>query len=617
VPGTTLLILGTLAAIYPIAMMAQIPTISVTRPVPPPAWALMERALLAENVRLMEKFAGHYVDPLTGHLQCVETWGGGDGPDDAMENFYSWPLVYMLGGPPRSLDLFHNVWNGHIDQYSKKGMLHREFMPAFDWEHNGEHMAAFNLLPLADPTSSLTRQRMVRFANFYTGRDPAVQNYDPTHRIIRGVHNGSKGPRFAVKMDTWPEAEKFVDNTFRKGINELEGDYPLNLLSTSLAANAYLLTGDEHYRDWVREYTGAWMERTRANGGMIPSNIGLDGKHQGKWYEGFFGWNYWFGGWGIIGRGMRVGFNNAYLLTGDPQLLDTLRLQGDALLKNRVRTADGGVYFLNKFGDKGWYEEARFPAHYSARNAAFEGLFADLYLRTFSDEDLKRLYDAAWPKPAERRAAPTWKFEYEDGHYDAGNEVLWIDYLTGNFPGYPDKALREAFQRIRLGVSFIENDTTTPDTRRADTPHGKGARKDYQLPNAVIGAVTGSLINLTMGGTQPLWSGGLLHAQLRYFDPAAQRPGLPQDVAALVTKITRGTVHVTVVNVNQTDAREVIIQTGAYAEHQCERVETDGKSLPVNLPYFQLRLAPGAGADLVIHRRLMANKPTLSLPTQR
>jgi len=608
--------------ILPLCLSFAIPAmgqklVEADTPMSPPSWAFMERALIAENVRLMEKFAGHYVNPKTGHFECLETWGGGDGPDDAMENFYNWPLVYMLGGQKRALDLFHLVWNGHIDQYTRKGMLHREFITTFDWEHNGEQYAAFNLLPLADPLNTLTHRRMTRFAEFYTGRDATVRNYDAQHRIIRGVHNGSRGPRFAVKMDTWPDAEKFVDNTFRRGMDALEGDYPLNMISTSLVANAYMLTGDDHYRNWVRDYVGAWMERTRANAGMIPSNVGLDGRpgssFQGKWYEGFFGWNYWFGGWGIIGRGMRIGFNNAYLLTGDRRLLETLRLQGDKLLLNRV-PGQSGLVFRNKFGDKEWHEEARFPTHYSARNAAFEGIFADLYLRTHAEEDWQRLLTAASPEPSKRRTEPTWKFEYEDGHYDAGNEVLWIDYLRGNFPGYPMKALREAFQRIRLGTEFIDADRTTPETRRADTPHGKAARATYELPNAVIGAVTGSLLNLTMGGPEPLWSGGLLQAELRYFDHEKLRPGLPEDVAALVTGITSQTVHVTLVNINQTHPREVTVQTGAYAEHQCERVEVDKRTVAVDASSFKVRLAPGAGANLVIHRRLMANRPTLSYP---
>ena len=39
-----------------------------------------------------------------------------------------------------------------------------------------------------------------------------------------------------------------------------QGDTPTNLAVTSLATNAFLITGDEKYRAWVVEYTAAWVE---------------------------------------------------------------------------------------------------------------------------------------------------------------------------------------------------------------------------------------------------------------------------------------------------------------------------------------------------------------------
>ncbi|MFC1761077.1 hypothetical protein ACFL6U_03255 [Planctomycetota bacterium] len=585
----------------------------------PPSWAYMERALLRENVRLVERFTQEYVNPETGYFECVETWGGANGPDDVMENFYNWPLLYTLGASQSTLDLFYTIWNGHIRQYSNLGMFYREFIASFDWEHNGEAYAGFNLLPLSDPLNPLTQQRMTRFSNFYTGRDTTVHNYDAAQKIILSMHNGSKDPRYVEKMESWPEAENFVDDTLLKGKGILDGDNPLNMISTTLATNAYMLTGDDHYRDWVLEYAGAWLDRAKANNGIIPSNVGHHGivgeKFEGKWYQGFFAWDYWFGGWGILGRGMRIGFSNAYLLSGDQRYVDALRKQGQALLKNKIKT-DQGPVFLNKYGDEGWYEEARYPSHYSARNCAFEGLFADVYLRTLEESDLSLLYEAAEPKPSLRKDKKTWLYEFEDGHYDAGNEVLWIDYLQGNFPEYPLKALGEAFERIRIASDLIRKDDTTPDTRRADSSHGKKSRESYEIPNGIIGAVIGSLINLTMGGPQPLWSGGLLHCQLRYFDPDKRRPGLPEDVVALVTKITKQAVHVTLVNMNQMDSREVIIQTGAYGEHRCDKVDVNGQTHSVGDRSFHIRLAPGAGASIVVHRTLMANRPTLTFPWQ-
>ena len=44
------------------------------------------------------------------------------------------------------------------------------------------------------------------------------------------------------------------------------------------------------------EYVDAWRERAAANGDIIPSNIGLDGKiggaAGGKWYGGVYGWGF-------------------------------------------------------------------------------------------------------------------------------------------------------------------------------------------------------------------------------------------------------------------------------------------------------------------------------------
>jgi len=41
------------------------------------------------------------------------------------------------------------------------------------------------LLGLCEPTDERFRQRMRRFAGFYTNEDPEAPNYDPKHKIIR------------------------------------------------------------------------------------------------------------------------------------------------------------------------------------------------------------------------------------------------------------------------------------------------------------------------------------------------------------------------------------------------------------------------------------------------
>src|SRR4029077_9506542 len=112
-----------------------------------------------------------------------------------------------------------------------------------------------------------------------------------------------------------------------KDYDDVVGDHPSNLASTTLALNACMLDHDTEYSKWLLEYVDAWAERTRANGGVIPSKIGLDGRiggPEGKWYAGVYGW-----GFSVVvpqtgelahrnttHLGL-IGFGNAFLLTGD------------------------------------------------------------------------------------------------------------------------------------------------------------------------------------------------------------------------------------------------------------------------------------------------------------
>ena len=59
--------------------------------------------------------------------------------------------------------------------------------------------------------------------------------------------------------------------------NDIVGDDPINLEATSLAFNAYALTHEPKYKNWLLEYVDAWLNRMQLNGGIIPSNVGLDG----------------------------------------------------------------------------------------------------------------------------------------------------------------------------------------------------------------------------------------------------------------------------------------------------------------------------------------------------
>jgi len=73
-------------------------------------------------------------------------------------------------------------------------------------------------------------------------------------------------------------------------------------------------------------------------------------------------------------------------------------------------------------------------------------------------------------------------------------------------------------------------------------------------------------------------------------------------------------VTATFVNLNQSAFKSVIVQGGAYAEHQLLSVSDGKTTTQVNASSFPLRLAPGAGARLTIRMKRFANDPTLSFP---
>jgi hypothetical protein len=178
----------------------------------------------------------------------------------------------------------------------------------------------------------------------------------------------------------------------------------------------------------------------------------------------------------------------------------------------------------------------------------------------------------------------------------------WIEYLQGRNPGYPETALAKDLETIKHRVEGVRKDTTTKDTRLAD---------NMLDLNPVT---TDALIELAEGGWEPGREGALLNARLRYFDPARKRAGLPEDVAALVSELSDTGTAVTLVNLNKTQPRTVVVQGGAYAEHQIESVEWNGKPVPVGGPSFSVTLEPGAGSKLTLKMKRYSATPTVRFP---
>ena len=575
------LILCCLAA----SMLAPPSPILIEQPKPPPYWALAERALLKAYTEAAAEFAAKYVDE-RGFFRCIERWGGNDGPDDVMETFTPWTLLYALGAPDSILEQYRRIWEGHLVQFTqakapstemaKNGMYYKEFPTAFDWEHTGEGLAAYHFYALAAPRDPLYVNRMRRFASFYMNEDREAPNYDPKHKIIRSLHNGSRGPKLtpASVFDWGGEAvpgDPGRHDRYRTAGN-IRGDHPLNLVSCSLGFNAYALTGERKYRDWLLEYAGAWRDRVLANGGNIPTNIGLDGtiggEWGGKWYGGTFGWNFdpSTSGRNYYMRGARTAFGEAFLLTGDASYVEPLRRQIANLYAAR-REQNGRILLPQKHGDNGWYG--------FTPNQYFE-VQRDIYLWLMDPADLKWLADDSW-----------------------------LRYLDGKNPDHPIRALEADFERLRRRMHAMRQDPRTADTMPSD-----GAQSFSPVS-------TDTLVNLMLGGNDPGKDGNILHSRVRYFDPERRRAGLPEDVAALVEKIRPNDVVLTLVNTSPIHTRDVVVQTGAFAEHQCVSVEAGGKTVAVDASHFSVRLAPGSGDSATITMKRYANQPTAAFPWDR
>ncbi|MFO0916739.1 MAG: hypothetical protein U0872_00285 [Planctomycetaceae bacterium] len=574
-------------------------TLRVTTPMSPPAWALLEREVLLASSEACREFYDRYFDD-RGWLLCVERWGGDDGPDDAIENCNDWPILHALGGDDSVRDRYLKAWEGHLRQYTlaktvdvpmaRDGMYFKEFCVMFDWLHHAEGLTVFQMQALSHPHDPQFLARLRRYAGLYMNEDPGAPNYDPDKKIIRSLLNGSRGPmlRKATGLD-WAGDPIEVEHRFElrhneksyaqmvehfQDYNDVAGDHPQNLQATCLALHAYLATGEKKYRDWILDYVGAWRQRILDNNGIIPSNIGLDGslggETNGKWYGGVYGWGFTVKVPGSDELGHRntthlglTGFGNAYLLTGDDRWLDPWRKMIDKI-NAQGKKIDGQMLYPSMYGDNGWYQFT--PSKYS--HGALE-----LWYWSMNPADRQRL---------------------------AGDG--WVSFLEGKSPGYPEQALRGDLETIRSKVESIRNDKSTPDTRLSDDPMRFN-------PATVV-----NLLQLAMGGIHHANRTLVMNARLRYFDPDARRPGLSEDVAALVDEMTGDKTSVTLVNVSPVHPRRVVIQAGGYGEHQFTTAKANGQSVDVNDRQLTIELAPGSGARLELGTKRYQNQPTLAWP---
>ncbi len=582
--------------------------IVMDQPVPVPYWALLQRHLLQEASTACRRFHAKYFDE-RGYLRCVPRWGGNDGPDDAAENLLNWTMLHALGAPDYMLDLYRHGWEGHLRQYTeaktvevpfaRDGMYYKEFPVMFDWFHNGEGYSAFFLEGLSDPDNREFRRRTRRFAGFYLGEEPEADNFDAEKCLVRSMFNGSRGPllRKATALD-WAGDSIEIAGRFRPGHGEsnyeqmlahfeeyrdVDGDSPLNFGITTLMLNAFMLEGEEKYRNWLVRYMNGWVKRTRANGDIIPTIVGSDGMVGspcgGRWYGGVYGWGFTVTD-PLTGRPAhrpffthraQYGFGNALLLTGDRSYVEVWRNVIRAV-NAQGRPENGIMMYPRMHGDEGWYDFRPEP---------------------FSDGALEVFY---WSQ--------------DGGDLPPYDSKGWKDFLEGKDPDWPVEILQTDLNKVRECISGMHQDTSTPDTRLSDDM------------NRFNPAITDALIATMLGGLPTGRVGYPLHCQARYFDPEQRRAGLPPDVASLVHRIEPEGIEVEFVNLHQSQSRTVLLQPGAYGEHGVVQVRHEQLHTTVKHPagdnsVLAIHLDAGCGGRVVVELDRYANWPTLVHPWHR
>lgn len=620
----------------------------------PPGWAIAQRELFELLDQAWRQFARDFTGP-DGRL----TYRGGlstrDGVDDFYETFFNWPQLYLLGGADDLLGEAERHWEGVTRQLTELGMLSAGYERGYDWFHQGESLLLLYFLCMAAPDR--WRERALRFAELYV--DPAHGNYDPEHRIIRRPHNGSDPDREGLfdgdsypwlpreartygfpldwlvrSRDTPPplEDDPRLGEQLRRRLGV--GDTAVNLAASGLVLNALLLSGAARYRDWLAEYVGAWRERAAANNGILPDNVAPDGTVggllDGRWYGGHYGWS-WPHGWYSVGHAAVVGALAAALATGDDSYTDLVRpvldeiidhgkviafTEADSSLESKwtvqlredVHTPTLHVPY--RHGDQGWFDY----------NPMLMGVPIALWHHSASREDRERIERLRAASGYDWRTVRSFRSKEEAGH-----EEPWFAYLAGDDPGYPERILAAAQAQVRHRLARMRH------YRGLDVPEA-----DIHLWQQSNPVVTEALVQLTWGGPQVVYNGGLQQARVRYYDARAQRPGLPPSVAALVSGVDPEATAVDLVNLDPRTPRSVIIQAGAFAEHHirtarysvCDDPSWIGDlydyghrepavaagSIDVDGPWLRVELPPSTRIGLTLRLAMRVRTPSYGTP---
>ena len=191
--------------------------------------------------------------------------------------------------------------------------------------------------------------------------------------------------------------------------------------------------------------------------------------------------------------------------------------------------------------------------------------------------------------------------------YQGGQDPAWMNYLEGNLSQYPEMILQHNLNQVYGRLKLMREDKQDPAT------YG-----DYYLQVRNPISVEG-LVHLTMGGPMPIYNGGLLMVSIRHYDADCRRPGLPADVSALVSQIDEQGIRLTLANLHPMQTRRVIVQAGAFAEHEFTEARYQDDSgaetvVPIGGEYVEFVLGPGTVLEVSLGLKRYCRVPSYQLP---
>jgi hypothetical protein len=298
---------------------------------------------------------------------------------------------------------------------------------------------------------------------------------------------------------------------------------------------------------------------------------------------------------------------NAAIVTGDRTYLELARTPLDTVIDHSIiaSVADTPMSLqansLSRLG-----EDAAAPAQLVPHRYGEDGWFdfgpipmeLPTWLWWYSREpgDLARLRRLVAVQPESPTAVKPFRDKAEGGH-----DLPWLSYLAGENPDYPERALSMALGQVARRVALME------------TEHPDPAAVHIHFWQRVQPVVTEVLSQLISGAPQVLYNGGLPLVAVSYEDVDLARPGLPQDVAALVSSIDGDELAIELVNLSNRETRRVRLRPGRFGERDIRAARWTGERTP-EFPGSPVAYTSVPGETITVEANVDAEDLVVELP---